>query len=175
MTLAFCWAHCRRKFYEIAEAGHAPIAEEALKRIAAICAIEDHLRGQPPEARRAGRPGGGAEARILTQRTGPSGVRDFEHDPGEEECPDAQEALHGRADRICAETGGGRHCGGRDLPQDGVSEATFYRWKKVYAGMGVAEIRRLKQLEDENGKLKRLVADLSLDKEMLQDALRRKW
>ena len=55
----------------------------------------------------------------------------------------------------------------------GVSEATFYRWKKVYAGMGVAEIRRLKQLEDENGKLKRLVADLSLDKEMLQDALRK--
>ena len=57
----------------------------------------------------------------------------------------------------------------------GVSEATFYRWKKVYAGMGVVEIRRLKQLEDENGKLKRLVADLSLDKEMLQEALRRQW
>jgi putative transposase len=56
-----------------------------------------------------------------------------------------------------------------------VSEATFYRWKKVYAGMGVAEIRRLKQLEDENSKLKRLVADLSLDKEMLQEALRKKW
>ena len=57
----------------------------------------------------------------------------------------------------------------------GVSEATFYRRKMVYAGMGVAEIRRLKQLEDENGKLKRLVADLSPDKEMLQDALRKKW
>ncbi len=57
----------------------------------------------------------------------------------------------------------------------GVAEATFYRWKKVYAGMGVAEIRRLKQLEDENGKLKRLVADLTLDKTMLQDALRKKW
>lgn len=57
----------------------------------------------------------------------------------------------------------------------GVSEATFYRWKKKYAGMGVAEVRRLKQLEDENGKLKRLVADLSLDKTMLQEALRRKW
>ncbi|MBB5052871.1 putative transposase [Afipia massiliensis] len=41
----------------------------------------------------------------------------------------------------------------------GVSEPTFYRWKKVYAGMGVAEIRRLKQLEDENAKLKRVVAD----------------
>ncbi len=57
----------------------------------------------------------------------------------------------------------------------GIAEATFYRWKKVYAGMGVSEIRRLKQLEDENGKLKRLVADLTLDKTMLQDALRKKW
>ncbi len=57
----------------------------------------------------------------------------------------------------------------------GVAEATFYRWKKIYAGMGVAEIRRLKQLEEENSKLKRLVADLTLDKTMLQDALRRKW
>ncbi len=57
----------------------------------------------------------------------------------------------------------------------GIAEATFYRWKKSFAGMGVAEIRRLKQLEDENAKLKRLVADLSLDKTMLQDALQKKW
>jgi putative transposase len=57
----------------------------------------------------------------------------------------------------------------------GVSEPTFYRWKKQFAGMGVAEIRRLKQLEEENAKLKRLVADLTLDKSMLQDVLRRKW
>jgi putative transposase len=57
----------------------------------------------------------------------------------------------------------------------GVSEPTFYRWKKVYAGMGVVEIRRLKQLEDENAKLKRVVADLTLDKAMLQDVLRKKW
>jgi putative transposase len=57
----------------------------------------------------------------------------------------------------------------------GVSEPTFYRWKKVYAGMGVAEVRRLKQLEDENAKLKRVVADLTLDKAMLQDVLRKKW
>ena len=57
----------------------------------------------------------------------------------------------------------------------GVSEATFYRWKKQFAGMGVVEIRRLKQLEEENAKLKRLVADLSLDKTMLQDVLRRKF
>jgi putative transposase len=55
----------------------------------------------------------------------------------------------------------------------GISEPTFYRWKKVYAGMGVTEIRRLKQLEDENAKLKRVVADLTLDKAMLQDVLRK--
>jgi putative transposase len=57
----------------------------------------------------------------------------------------------------------------------GVSEATFYRWKKQFADMGVVEIRRLKQLEEENAKLKRLVADLSLDKSMLQDVLRKKF
>jgi putative transposase len=57
----------------------------------------------------------------------------------------------------------------------GISEPTFYRWKKQFAGMGVPEIRRLKQLEDENSKLKKLVADLTLDRAMLQDVLKRKW
>jgi putative transposase len=56
----------------------------------------------------------------------------------------------------------------------GVSEATFYRWKKRFNGMGVAELRRLRQLEEENRKLKQLVADLSLDKRMLQDVLAKK-
>lgn len=56
-----------------------------------------------------------------------------------------------------------------------VFEQTFYRWKKKYAGLGVAEVRRLKQLEEENGKLKQLVADLSLDKKMLQDVLSKKF
>jgi putative transposase len=56
-----------------------------------------------------------------------------------------------------------------------ISEPTFYRWKKRFAGMGVPEIRRLKQLEDENKRLKQLVADLTLDKAMLQDVVRRKW
>ena len=56
----------------------------------------------------------------------------------------------------------------------GVSELTFYRWKRQFAGMGVAEIRRLKQLEEENTRLKKLGADLSLDKTMLQDVLKRK-
>ncbi len=57
----------------------------------------------------------------------------------------------------------------------GVAEATFHRWKKVHAGMGVSGSRRLKQVEEENSKLKHLVADLTLDKTMLQDALREKW
>jgi len=56
----------------------------------------------------------------------------------------------------------------------GVSEATFYNWKKKYGGLLPSEMKRLKQLEEENGKLKRIVADLSLDKEMLQDVIRRK-
>ena len=56
----------------------------------------------------------------------------------------------------------------------GISEQTFYRWKKVYGGLGVAEVRRLKQLEEENRKLKQLVADLSLDKSMLQDIVAKK-
>ena len=56
----------------------------------------------------------------------------------------------------------------------GIAEQTFYRWKKKYAGLGVAEVRRLKQLEEENRKLKQLVADLSLDKKMLQDVVQGK-
>ena len=56
----------------------------------------------------------------------------------------------------------------------GISQATFYAWKKKYGGMGVSELRRLRQLEEENRKLKQLVADLSLDKIMLQDVLKKK-
>ena len=56
----------------------------------------------------------------------------------------------------------------------GVSEQTFYRWKKKYEGMGGAELRRLRQLEDENRRLKSLVADLTLDKHMLQEVIRKK-
>lgn len=57
----------------------------------------------------------------------------------------------------------------------GISEATFYNWKKKYGGLGVTELRRLKQLEEENFKLKQIVADLSLDKQMLQDVLKKKF
>lgn len=56
----------------------------------------------------------------------------------------------------------------------GISDATFYNWKKKYGGLGPSEVRRLKQLEKENTKLKKLVADLSQDKAMLQDVLSKK-
>lgn len=56
----------------------------------------------------------------------------------------------------------------------GISDATYFRWKK-YGGLGVSELRELRQLREENRKLKGLVADLTLDKTMLQEALRKKW
>jgi putative transposase len=57
----------------------------------------------------------------------------------------------------------------------GISEVTFYRWKKQYAGMQSDQVRELKQLQDENVRLKKLVADLSLDKAILQDINSKKW
>jgi len=59
--------------------------------------------------------------------------------------------------------------------EHGISEQTYYRWKSKYGGMSVSDAKRLKQLETENRRLKKLVADLSLDKQMLQEVLDRKW
>ena len=56
----------------------------------------------------------------------------------------------------------------------GISEATYYVWRKKFGGLMPSEMKRLRQLEEENGKLKRIVADLALDKEMLQDVIKRK-
>ncbi len=56
----------------------------------------------------------------------------------------------------------------------GISEQTFYTWKRKYTGMGLSELRELRQLREENGKLKKLVADLSLDRHMLQEIVRKK-
>jgi putative transposase len=63
---------------------------------------------------------------------------------------------------------------GEIIRKMGISEQTFYRWKKRFGGLMPSEVRKLKQLEDENRRLKRLVADLSLDKEMLQEVIRKK-
>jgi putative transposase len=56
----------------------------------------------------------------------------------------------------------------------GISEQTFYRWKQKYSGMLPSEMRKYKQLEEENARLKKLVADISLDREMLQEVIRKK-
>jgi putative transposase len=58
--------------------------------------------------------------------------------------------------------------------QLGISEATFYVWKKKYASLGVTELRQLRQLQEENARLKRLVADLTLDKQILSEVIRKK-
>lgn len=58
--------------------------------------------------------------------------------------------------------------------QVGITEQTFYTWKRKYAGLGPSELRELRQLREENTKLKRLVADLSLDRHMLQEIVRKK-
>jgi len=61
------------------------------------------------------------------------------------------------------------------IRQVGISEQTFYRWKKQYAGLQSDQVRELKQLQDENARLKKLVAELSLDKAILQDINSKKW
>ena len=71
-----------------------------------------------------------------------------------------QQELGTRVDEICRKMG--------------IAQATFFNWKKRFSGLGPSELRRLRQLEEENTRLKKLVADLSLDKVMLQDVVRRK-
>ena len=61
------------------------------------------------------------------------------------------------------------------IREHGISEQTYYRWKSKYGGMSVSDAKRLKQLESENGQLKKLVADLSLDVQALKEVLGRKW
>lgn len=70
--------------------------------------------------------------------------------------------------------------GGEGVPvseicrEAGISDATYYNWRKKYAGLMPSEMKRLRELEQENARLKKIVADLSLDKEMLQDVIKRK-
>ena len=59
--------------------------------------------------------------------------------------------------------------------EQGISEGTYYRWKAKYGGVDVSQLQRLRQLEDENGRLKRIVADLTLDNTALKDVLRKNW
>jgi putative transposase len=77
--------------------------------------------------------------------------------------------VHRSADRVCVAADRERCHVAEVCRKLGISEATFYSWKKKYIGLGPLELRRLRQLEEENAQLKRIVADLTLDKQMLQD------
>jgi putative transposase len=82
--------------------------------------------------------------------------------------------VFGRPDGVHSEAGADGVPVAEICRKAGISQATYFNWKKKYDGLQPLEMRRLKQLEDENAKLRKLVADLSLDREMLQDVIRRK-
>ena len=82
--------------------------------------------------------------------------------------------VHRVSDRVCVAAGESGVTVAEVCRKLGISEATFYSWKKKYSGLGPVELRRLRQLEEENAQLKRIVADLTLDKQMLQDVLKKK-
>ena len=86
-----------------------------------------------------------------------------------------EEALFGGADCGSREAGRTRHAGRRGDSPDRHLGATFYRWKKEYSGLQSDQVRELKQLQDENARLKKLVAELSLDKAILQDVAAKNW
>lgn len=79
--------------------------------------------------------------------------------------------VHGSPDRICSEAGAGCAPVAEVCRKAGVADATFYSWRKKYAGLMPSEMKRLRQLEDENARLKRVVADLTLDRAVLQAGL----
>jgi putative transposase len=86
-----------------------------------------------------------------------------------------EEELHSRADAAHGAASGERNTVAEVCRKLGITEQTFYKWKRRVPGMGIAELTRLRQLEEENKKLKSLVADLTLDKHMLQEVLRKKF
>jgi ribosomal protein L15 len=93
---------------------------------------------------------------------------------GSEGRTNAEKGSHRRTDHLRLAASGGGQEGRRHLPRTGVSQQAFYSWKRRYAGLGLSELRELRQLRDENRKLKTLVADLTLDKHILQEVLSKK-
>jgi putative transposase len=84
---------------------------------------------------------------------------------------DAQIEIHGRTDHRDPGGAGARHCEAEVCRKHGVSSATFYKWKAKYGGMDVSDARKLKTLESENARLKKLLADAMLDNAVLKDLL----
>ena len=113
---------------------------------------------------------------ICSRKTGPFRIRDFRGIfpwlGGAED--DEGITVLGRAEGVHSQAGNDGVPVADICRKAGISQATYFNWKKKYEGMQPPEMRRLKQLEDENARLKKIVADLSLDREMLQDVIRRK-
>jgi len=86
-----------------------------------------------------------------------------------------EKQIYRRTNLFCLEAGRDRNTCKRGHPQDGDNRANFLQMEKKYAGMLPSDVKKLKQLEEENRQLKKLVADLSLDKQMLQDVLSKKF
>ena len=98
-----------------------------------------------------------------TSRLGKTSIRGFD--------ADEEDQIYRRADRRNAETKRGGMKTADLCRQSGISEATFYNWKAKYSGMAMPDVQKLKRLADENGKLKPIVADLTLDNTVLKDLL----
>ena len=113
---------------------------------------------------------------ICSPKTGPSGARTlkFRTSLAGRRVFDEEEQVQRTADRLHIAPGREGTPVGEVCRKAGISEATYYNWRKKYGGMMPGEMKRLKQLEEENQRLKKLVADLSLDKEILQDVSCRK-
>jgi putative transposase len=104
------------------------------------------------------------KSRVRPLRPAPEGAR-----RSDEEVP-----VFGRASGLRAAAGRERHPIADVCRQVGIAEATFHLWKKKYGGLGVSEVRELRQMREENARLKRLVADLTLDKQILQEVIRKR-
>ena len=102
-----------------------------------------------------------------------AGKFQFRLGPGSEVSDEGIEVFGG-ADRVRLRQAEEGTAIGEVCRKAGISEATFYNWRKKYAGVLPSEMKRLKQLEEENGKLKKLVADLSLDRHILQEIVQKK-
>ncbi len=85
------------------------------------------------------------------------------------------ETAHGGTDHRSAQGCPGGHRGSRALPQHGISDATFYKWRTKYAGLEVSDVKKLRQLEDENRRLKQMVAEQALDIQALKAVTEKNW
>ena len=99
----------------------------------------------------------------------------FRQNPRRRILSNEAETIFRRADRGHREAGGDEDAVAELIRRAGISEQTSYRWKKKFSGLEIDQVRQLKQLQDENGRLRKLVAELMRDRTRLQDVLRKNW